>query len=46
MPLNRYWEIENGYRTPDDKELEAIARALKCQPSDIVPSSQEVMTNG
>lgn len=46
IPFTRYQHIENGYRTPDDKELEAIARALKCQPSDIVPSSQEVVTHG
>lgn len=36
-----YWEIENGYRTATDAELSALARALKCQPSDIVPQRQE-----
>jgi transcriptional regulator with XRE-family HTH domain len=40
VPLNRYWEIENGYRVPDDRELARLARVLKCEPSDILPSEQ------
>lgn len=35
IPLGRYWEIENGYREPDDEERVSIARALKAQPDDI-----------
>jgi len=28
MPLLRYWEIENGYREPDDSEKARIAGVL------------------
>jgi transcriptional regulator with XRE-family HTH domain len=42
ISMSRYWEIENGYRTPDDRELSKIARTLKAQPDDIVPSSEAV----
>ena len=38
IPLSRYWEIENGYREPDGREIGKIARALKVQPEEIVPS--------
>jgi transcriptional regulator with XRE-family HTH domain len=34
----RYWEIENGYRTPTDDEIVALAKVLKCEPTDIVPA--------
>lgn len=33
----RYWRIENGYIAPTPEEVAALAQALKCSPSDIVP---------
>lgn len=38
MSKTRYWEIEKGYREPEPSEVRKLARALKCQPTDIVPS--------
>jgi transcriptional regulator with XRE-family HTH domain len=29
IPLQRYWEIENGYRVPTSTEKARIAKALK-----------------
>ena len=39
LGLQRYWDIENGYRTATDAEQAKIAKALKVQREDIWPSS-------
>lgn len=38
MPLQRYWEIENGYRQPSEDEVKAIAKVLRVTPTEIDPS--------
>lgn len=40
VPASRYWEIECGYREPTTEDLAAIAKALKCEPTDIVPEPE------
>jgi transcriptional regulator with XRE-family HTH domain len=40
MPTMRYWEIENGYRTPTDAEVSRLARALKVDRTAIVPTPE------
>lgn len=42
MSIVRYNEIEQGLRPPTDADLSALARVLKCQPSDIVPTPEQV----
>lgn len=34
----RYHEIERGYRKPEQKDLDGIAKALRCTPADILPT--------
>lgn len=45
LPFTRYQHIENGYREATADELDAIARALKVTPSDILPA-ETVQANG
>lgn len=40
IPVGRYWDIENGYRMPDQNELARLARVLKVTPEDILPASE------
>jgi transcriptional regulator with XRE-family HTH domain len=42
LSVSKYWEIENGYRTPTDAEVSRLARALKVDPSAIIPAKSEV----
>jgi transcriptional regulator with XRE-family HTH domain len=34
IPLQRFWEIENGYRVPTESEKARIAKALRVDVSD------------
>jgi transcriptional regulator with XRE-family HTH domain len=45
MTLLRYHEIEKGYRSPDQDDVEAIAKALRVTPADILPT-ETVQANG
>lgn len=39
MTLQRYWEIENGYRVPSDDDLSGLARAFKLPKRDVLPAT-------
>lgn len=45
IPLGRYWEIENGYRVPEDDEKIAIARALKAETEDVFGSATQAVAS-
>lgn len=42
MSMQRYWEIENGYRDLEPDDLRALAKALRCAQSEIVGSEEIV----
>ena len=41
MPHSRYWEIENGYRKPDQDDVRKLARAFHCTEADILGEKPE-----
>lgn len=41
LPYTRYMDIENGYRTPNPKELARIARVLKTTADALVSAESD-----
>lgn len=42
LPMGRYWEIENGYRDPDETDLQKLAKAFECAPDEIIGHAEGV----
>lgn len=45
MPLTTFWKIEHGEREIRVSEISRLARALGCQPSDLIPMHEEETTH-
>lgn len=43
LPHGRYMEIERGYRSPEQAEIERIAKALNVAPTEIVSSPADLL---
>lgn len=46
MSIQRYWEIENGYRKADESEQSSIARVLKADRTNIFDDGAAAVARG